>query len=82
MTSWFFVLTVCQECDPLHTTADICDVYTGRCLCLDNFDGAYCDRCKSGFYRYPYCTGKKTPLLFKLSPNFELMIHGPPYHVF
>lgn len=48
------------ECDPNHTTAEICDVFSGSCACRENYSGARCDRCEIGYYQYPRCDSKYT----------------------
>jgi len=62
-------LYVCVECvcSEQGTVAQVCDEDTGRCLCQDSFTGAQCDRCATGFYRFPQCLCMYVPLSVSLS---------------
>ena len=44
-------------CNPLTTTANICEDYRGsyRCLCKSNFQGFFCGQCRRGYYDFPIC---------------------------
>ena len=51
-----FVFSGCG-CNPLTTTADICEDYLGsyRCLCKANFQGFFCGQCRPGYFGFPVC---------------------------
>ena len=51
-----FVFSGCG-CNPLTTTADICEDYRGsyRCLCKANFQGFFCGQCRPGYFGFPVC---------------------------
>ena len=68
ITSFAFSLIVLKKTLILisHTHLDIfsllkgtvggqCDELTGKCRCLDGFEGDHCDRCKPGYYNFPNC---------------------------
>ena len=51
------VFTECQCHDSLD--GNVCDVLTGHCgQCKPQFEGNYCEKCKTGFYGFPTCESK------------------------
>ncbi|KAI1304937.1 Laminin subunit alpha [Halotydeus destructor] len=49
----------CKPCDCDQTGTQMCDPYTGKCICKPNVDGERCDTCKPdnfGFYTGRGCT--------------------------
>lgn len=32
-----------------------CEPFGGQCKCKDNIIGRRCERCKTGYYNFPYC---------------------------
>jgi len=43
------------DCNDRGTTSQVCDAETSECLCEGSFTGPRCDRCATGFYRFPRC---------------------------
>jgi hypothetical protein len=43
------------NCQSGSSISQQCDLYTGRCKCLPDFNGDKCDSCLFGFYQYPNC---------------------------
>ena len=43
------------NCDPQGTTEEICNDYSGECICKEGFGGARCDQCKPGYFNFPNC---------------------------
>jgi hypothetical protein len=43
------------NCQSGSSISQQCDLYTGRCRCLPDFNGDKCDSCLFGFYQYPTC---------------------------
>ena len=78
-TSYFWYVPGCN-CNLKTTTDDVCD-NNGKCLCKKNFMGDSCNKCKSGYYGYPQCTGKYTaspPCWGYLTKDFLLAFLSTP----
>jgi len=58
------------DCSDRGTTSQVCNEETGECLCDDSFTGPRCDRCATGFYRFPQC--RRTFLHLSLSVSLVL----------
>lgn len=46
----------CSKNGSLSSNLNLCDVKTGQCQCKENIGGLNCEKCKPGFYGYPYCS--------------------------
>ena len=51
----FFVLEC--NCPMNRTKENNCNNRTGACLCLEKYEGEYCERCKMGYFDFPECKG-------------------------
>ncbi|XP_044538899.1 laminin subunit alpha-3 [Gracilinanus agilis] len=45
----------CSRIGAVSATAPECDKNNGQCRCKPRITGRQCDRCSSGFYRFPEC---------------------------
>uniref|UniRef100_A0A5F8G2Z2 Laminin subunit alpha-3 n=1 Tax=Monodelphis domestica TaxID=13616 RepID=A0A5F8G2Z2_MONDO len=45
----------CSRIGAINATAPECDKNNGQCRCKPRITGRQCDRCTSGFYRFPEC---------------------------
>lgn len=59
VSHYVYVVCMCAacECDEHGAEGEDCDAF-GQCQCRSNFGGSTCDRCASGFYRFPNCLRK------------------------
>uniref|UniRef100_A0A8C8SFE1 Laminin subunit alpha 3 n=1 Tax=Pelusios castaneus TaxID=367368 RepID=A0A8C8SFE1_9SAUR len=48
------------SCNPEHS--DGCEEGSGRCHCKVNFHGENCEQCAEGYYSFPSCVRKTTPM--------------------
>ncbi|XP_055994419.1 laminin subunit alpha-3 [Sorex fumeus] len=60
------------SCNPEH--AEDCEQGSGRCTCKPNFSGDNCEKCATGYYRYPACL--RIPIASISTPNPEDPIAG------
>jgi len=64
------------DCNDRGTTSLVCDETSGDCLCQDSFTGPTCDRCATGFYRFPHCRRTYVPpsLCLSVCPSVCLSV--------
>ncbi|XP_023215489.1 laminin subunit alpha-1-like [Centruroides sculpturatus] len=43
------------NCNPSSSHKEECDPLTGKCLCLEGYEGRACDKCHFAYYSFPNC---------------------------